>query len=90
MCYTLSQALGISKNIETKILAYRVPWWLSRLRIGSCHCSSSGLRCCGAALSPGPGTSTYHGCGPKKRKKKKKKKKQQQQQYLHNKMSMDI
>ena len=31
-----------------------VPWWLSRLRIGPCHCCGSGYSC-GAGLSPGPG-----------------------------------
>ena len=46
------------------------------LRIQHHHCSSLG---CGSDLIPGPGTSTFHGCGKKKKKKRKEKKKEKKE-----------
>ena len=49
-----------------------VPWWLSRLRIWCCHCSSSG-HCCGGAWTLGPGTSMCLRCGQREKKTKQNK-----------------
>jgi len=50
-----------SKKKKVKNYCFRVPWWLSRLRIQHCHCCGSG-DCCGMGSNPGLGTSTCHSC----------------------------
>ena len=49
-------------------------WYRSQMQAGS-HSSGS---------IPSLGTSTYHGCGPKKPKKKKKKKKRKKKKYIYS------
>ena len=62
----MAQMVNFMLHVFTKIkkMHMGVPWWLSRLRIQCCHCSSSGC-CCGRGSTLGPGTSTCHGRGPK-------------------------
>ena len=57
--------LALRKNSK-----HEVSLWQSRLRIWSCHCSSSSP-CHSMSLIPGLGTSTCHGYGHEKRKKMK-------------------
>lgn len=54
-----------------EITSFGVLLWLSGLRIQCCHCSTLS-HCCDTGPVPGPGTSTWWGCGQKKKKTPKK------------------
>ena len=65
------------KNAVIKRI-WRIPLWLSKLRIQCYHCCGSDYSC-GVGSIPGPGTSTC--CGYSQKKKKKGRKKERKRKW---------
>ena len=60
--FPLEKSSSYSKQNSSSAFISEAPGWLSRLRIPCCHFSGLG-HCCRGGLIPGPGISTYCGCG---------------------------